>query len=80
MRIHEVALSWFIYYNRLMMHGNTNVKNLKCVCFLFVTEHCHFKNTVSLPCMTLFDRVLYCRTYQVLSCDNFVSVIETDGQ
>jgi hypothetical protein len=36
---------------------------------------------VSLPCMTLFDMVLYCLTYQVLICFNFVvSVIETDGQ
>jgi len=31
--------------------------------------------------MTLFDTVLYCIRYQVLSCNNFiVSVIETNGQ
>jgi len=35
----------------------------------------------SLLCMALFDTVLYCLTYQLLSCINFVfRVIETDGQ
>jgi len=47
-------------------------------CFLFITEHCHIKNNV-FP--LLFDTVLYCLTYQVLSCMNFVvTVTETDGQ
>jgi len=36
---------------------------------------------VSLLCMTLFDTVLYCFTYQLLSCFIFVdNVCETNGQ
>ena len=36
---------------------------------------------VSLLCVTLFDTVLCCLAYQVLSCFNFVVTITvTDGQ
>ena len=36
---------------------------------------------VSLLCMTLFDTVLYCLTYQLLSCINFVDIVtEINGQ
>jgi hypothetical protein len=39
----------------LWLSFNSFIRNLKCVCFLYITEHWHFKNKVFF--LTLYDPV-----------------------